>query len=465
MANQQMIDSWERGQANYTQARYFTPVRQRTQYRIIETSEHAQASEMDLLVVVHNDVPATDVGLQRVDLIVNSGRYDRAAMHANGHLVNSYDEQAGITDHTALYSDQDMARIRQGAGPPIRVPDRHGAGPPGAEIYSVWAKLKTNARGQLVTDTAQPIHPGSGADRYSLHDVQEGMVKAALREAGDRPAHGPSSAPRPYATPTHATPTHATPGQFAAGRAVAYTPEQLAAIRATSGRPTPATPATPVAPVYRASSQAGLAAASGPQRSVPSSPAPGRPGSRFNPNIRERQPRPSAAPGRVSAAPSGIKNGAIENSPAEAETMRAEAASTARAHKSDPSNKGVVATSANGTANGTAKDAVVGLVRGLHTEMAGHQTEATPLRATEQPKDSPSPGKDLIGRMGSVFGRGPDLNATQQPATSQPATPRPAGPPVSERYDYQFESNDQAKDPAKDQAKDQASGIEQQHSA
>lgn len=453
MANQQMIDSWERGQANYTQARYFTPVRQRTQYRIIETSEHAQASEMDLLVVVHNDVPATDVGLQRVDLIVNSGRYDRAAMHANGHLVNSYDEQAGITDHTALYSDQDMARIRQGGGRPIRVPDRDGAGPPGAEIYSVWAKLKTNARGQLVIDTAQPIHPGSGVDRYSLHDVQEGMVKAALREAGDRPAHGPSSAPRPYATPTHATPTHATPGQFAAGRAVAYTPEQLAAIRATSGRPTPA---TPVAPVYRASSQAGLAAASGPQRSVPSSPAPGRPGSRFNPNIRERQPRPSAAPGRVSAAPSGIKDGAIGNSPAEAEAMRAEAASTARAHKSGPSNKGVVASSANDTA----KDAVVGLVRGLRTEMARRETQATPLRATEQPKDSPSLGKDLIGRMGSVFSRGPDLNATPQPATSQPARP-----PVSERYDYQFESNDQAKDPAKDQAKDQASGIEQQHSA
>lgn len=489
MANQQMIDSWQRGQAHYTQARHFTPGRQRTQYRTTEHGEHGQhgqAREMDLLVVAHNDVPAADIGLQRVDLIVNSGRYDRAAVHANGHLVNSYDKQAGITDHTALYSDQDMVRIRQDSGPPIRLLDRDGAGPPGAEIYSVWAKLKTNARGELVIDTAQPIHPGSGANRYSLHDVQEGMARAALREAGADPAHGQGLA-FPPASPPYGGPVPATTPQIARGRAAAYTSEQLAAIREISGRPTPTTPTTQTtqtSPVFRASSQAGLAAASGPRRSVPSSPAPGQPGSRFNPNIRQQQPQAqaSAVPDMVGAAavprnpqtqtaqaqmeqkaakkahrqeeaeldqtmsPARIEGDAIESRTRGVKAMHDVAASTARAQQSGSSNKGVVASAAVGTAKGASKGTAVGLARGLGTERASRDAQGTPQGSTEQRKRSSSTsssGKYLVGRMGSVLSRGPEQNVT----------PQRNRPPVSERYDYQFEG------------KDQPSGIEQQHSA
>lgn len=127
MVNQQMIDSWQRGQDAYTQARYFTPGEKQTAYI---TTERGRPRRMDLLVVVHNDVPATNAGLQRVDLIVNSGRFNRPADHGNGHLVNTYDEQVGITDHTALYTDTEMAGIHQGSGTgPVLIQDRDGGGP------------------------------------------------------------------------------------------------------------------------------------------------------------------------------------------------------------------------------------------------------------------------------------------------------------------------------------------------
>lgn len=227
MPNQQMIENWQRGQQNYPQARYFTPGRQQQQYR---TLERGRPREMNLLVVIHNDVPPADLELQRVDVIVHSGDTRYPAEHANGHLVNVYDEQAGVTDHTALYSEADLAQIAQSSGQPAMVGDWEAeGGPPGAQVYSVRAKMRTNAQGQSVIDTHQPIQRGRIVDRYTLHDVQMGTQSAAQRQV--------LSTPR-------------TPG---------------------------------------ISSQAGLASMRGPRHSYPSVPRPGELGSRFNPGVRERE--------------------------------------------------------------------------------------------------------------------------------------------------------------------------------
>lgn len=275
MPNQQMIDSWNRSQAQYPQARHFTPGQQRTQYR---TTERGRPAPMNLLVVVHNDVPPADAGMQRVDLIVNSGSYDRASEHPNGHLVNRYDERAGVTDHTALYTDVEMARIRQAAGRPVEMPDRDGGGPPGAFIYSVQASVRQNERGELVIDTAAPMEPSLSASRYSLHDAQEGMNRAAQRDLGLEQA------------PAHGAQQRMTRQEYVA-RQLELMPDLDHS-------------AAPAPRRGGVSSQAGLGAVAGPRTSVPSSPAPGQPGSRFNPNVVERRPRPQApaAPGLLTSA-------------------------------------------------------------------------------------------------------------------------------------------------------------------
>lgn len=243
MVNQSMIDSWQRGQGIYTQARHFTPGQQRTQYR---TTERGQPKAMDLLVVIHNDAPPSDIGQQRVDLIVNSGDHRSAAEHGNGHLVNNYDEQAGITDHTALYSQEELSRIQNADGrAPAVIQDRDG-GVPGAQLYGVRAMVRTNERGELVIDTAQPMSRSEFSGRYALHDVQEGMLKAQVRENTLQQQAQPSSQRQ-----------------------------------ATS-------PPPPTAPRRGPSSQAGLGAVAGPRQSYPAVPKPGQPGSRLNPTVRER---------------------------------------------------------------------------------------------------------------------------------------------------------------------------------
>lgn len=310
MPNQQMIDSWNRGQSQYAQARHYTPGLQRTQYR---TTERGRPAPMNLLVVVHNDVPPADQAMQRVDLIVDSGSYDRAAEHANGHLVNMYDEQAGITDHTALYSDADMARIHRASGRPVEMSDRDG-GPPGAQIYSVQASVRQNGRGELVIDTAAPMQPGSGASRYSLHDVQEGMARAAQRDLGLQA--GPARGAQQQRTTRqeyidrqrelmpdldHSRPQAQQPQ---AGGVLAHGTGLIAEQRAHHAQESARRGGQAAPPPRGVSSQAGLAAARRPVRRVPSSPAPGQPGSRFNPNVVERRPRPQApaAPGVVTSA-------------------------------------------------------------------------------------------------------------------------------------------------------------------
>lgn len=244
-------------------------------------------------------------------------------------------------------------------------------------------------------------------------------------------------------------------------RPTSYTPEQLAAIRG----------ATPDTGEQRGpSSQAGLGAVRGPRYSVPSSPAPGQPGSRFNPNVVERRPRPQAepAPGMITSADvpkpessrqeqpqakqpqakqaqakqahaggtvqgpvkvpltqraggskvgqavqsAGLREGARRLG---TEAMQDAAAHAQRAQQSGASTRGVAASAARGAA--------VGAARGLHTELDGHGGQKAPQGSAA--------GADLVGRMGSVVGRGAQ---EQLPGTS------PQGrKPVSERYDYQFE--------------------------
>ncbi|MFC7848318.1 hypothetical protein ACFUTU_07550 [Arthrobacter sp. NPDC057388] len=234
-------------------------------------------------------------------------------------------------------------------------------------------------------------------------------------------------------------------------RPTSYTPEQLAAIRG----------ATPDTGAQRGpSSQAGLGAVRGPRYSVPSSPAPGQPGSRFNPNLVERRPRPQAepAPGMISSADvptpessrqaqaqakqahvGGTVRGPVKVPPAQraAESevgqavqpegfgegarrlgtgvMRDAAAHAVPARQSGKSTRRVAASAAKG--------AVMGAARGLHTELAGH--------GGQKALQDSAAGADLVGRMGSIVGRG---TQAQPPGTTQQGRK-----PVSERYDYQFE--------------------------
>ena len=285
MSDQQQIGDWNRTQAHYSQARHFTPGRQSTQYDRLD--EKGAPRQMDLLVVLHNDATSAEAGKQRVDLIVDSGSYDRKAEHANGHLVNSYDEEAGLTDHTTLYSDKEMGLISAAAGRPALLQDRPEGGPPGAQIYSIRAQVRENENGQLVIDTDAPMGPGPGASRYSLHDVQEGMNRVA------------ESASYGYQVAENEHPAR-DPLQRQGGSKAPVVEGVRFASRSAEA-------AGPIAP-RGVSSQAGLAAARGESRqvrSLPSVPAPGRPGSRFNPFVRKRiqPPRPEVDPSKLIQVP------------------------------------------------------------------------------------------------------------------------------------------------------------------
>lgn len=237
-------------------------------------------------------------------------------------------------------------------------------------------------------------------------------------------------------------------------RPTAYTPEQLAAIREAS-TPQP----------RGVSSQAGLAATRGPARSVPSSPAPGQPGSRFNPVIRDRRVRPqaSAGPDMVTSAdvpgrghgddrkvspiklPAGqrlkeSKAGRVVQSEGfrkgakrvGTEVMRDAAAEAARVKQGGLAGKGVMASAVKGAATG--------MVRGLRTEMTHRDARAAQPGHDQETKDT-SMGTDLVGRLGAVVGKAPEIPKGSPKRTRQP---------LSERYDYQFEGQDQS------------SGVEQQ---
>lgn len=209
------------------------------------------------------------------------------------------------------------------------------------------------------------------------------------------------------------------------------------------------------------SSQAGLAAARGPVRSAPSSPAPGQPGSRFNPVVRDRKVSPkvpgipdmvtsadvpgpgsSVQPKRLPAGQrlkekvgqvvqsedfkSGVKRVGVG-------VMRDAGAEAVRAKQGGSNTKGVVASAAKGAA--------VGMARGLRTEIASRNDQLTQQGHDQETKGTPV-GTDLVGRLGAVVGRAPEVPKSPPERTRQP---------LSERYDYQFEGQDQSR------------GVEQQH--
>ncbi|MDO5865108.1 MULTISPECIES: hypothetical protein [Paenarthrobacter] len=224
-------------------------------------------------------------------------------------------------------------------------------------------------------------------------------------------------------------------------RPTSYTPEQLVAIRG----------ATPDAGAQRGpSSQAGLGAVRGPRYSVPSSPAPGQPGSRFNPNVVERRPRPQAepAPGMITSAdvPKPGQSRTVQGPAKVPLTQRAAEPKVGRAVQSEGFREGAKrlgthvirdaaahaargrqsGASTTGVAASAAKGAAMGAARGLHTELSGHGEQKLPQGSAA--------GADLVGRMGSIVGRG----AREQ----TPVTAQQGRKPVSERYDYQFEGQD-----------------------
>lgn len=294
MVNQQMIEGYHRAQQHYPQARRFTPGHLETEHG---TCEQGRARQLDLLVAIHHDAAPAPHGIQHVDLIVNSGTSGGAAEHANGHLVNRYNEHSGITDHTTPYTGRQIEQIAEVAGPPAVVADRDGGGPPGAEVYSVRAPVILGGRGDLVLNMRQ-LQPGSGVSVHSLHDVQEGMNKVQAPSASVTPAAGFQERYAQGAQPVPATQN--VPPAFGDGQ---QPPRQRGA--ADGGVLDPQRFETEWAEraggKQGVSSQAGLATMHGPRHSVPASPAPDQPGSRFNPIVRERPDMGTTVPAEAQA--------------------------------------------------------------------------------------------------------------------------------------------------------------------
>ena len=180
-----LIADYHRTQGLYTQTRHFTPGEQVSE---VPTLRDGQPRTMDLLVVVHNDVEGADEGV-RVDVQADIGPSSTGKAYENAHLVNTYDEQAGITHHTAVYPHAELEAIKAAAGASVHNMldlDFQPGGVPGATIYSVRAQMKP-VDGKLVIDTTRPMSEGPGVSRYSLHDQQESMNHAAW-DRGNVPA-------------------------------------------------------------------------------------------------------------------------------------------------------------------------------------------------------------------------------------------------------------------------------------
>ncbi|MFF1880291.1 hypothetical protein ACFVVC_02315 [Pseudarthrobacter sp. NPDC058196] len=224
-------------------------------------------------------------------------------------------------------------------------------------------------------------------------------------------------------------------------RPTSYTPEPLAAI----------SEATPGAGTQRGpSSQAGLGAVLGPRYSVPSSPAPGQPGSRFNPNVVERRPRPQAepAPGMITSAdvPTPGQSRTVQGPVKVPLIQRAAQSRVGRVVQSEGFREGATrvgtgairdavthaaqarqsGASVTGVAASAVKGAGMGAARGLHKELSGHRGQKVPQGSAA--------GTGLVGRMGLVVGRD---TREQKPTTAQQGRK-----PVSVAYDYQFEGQD-----------------------
>lgn len=184
MADQHLIHDYRQGQEHYSQARYFTPGHQMSD---VTLARQGLSRTMDLLVVVHNDVPGAVDGIHvdvQADATPGGTRRTgpgQGSPYQNVHAVNTYDAQTGITDHTAMYSRADLDRIQNvspGHTTADREPSSRFRAVPGATVYSVTAQMK-NVNGQLVIDMDQPLQAGPGASRYSLHDQQDSMDWAA----------------------------------------------------------------------------------------------------------------------------------------------------------------------------------------------------------------------------------------------------------------------------------------------
>lgn len=292
-------DDWERSQGVYPQARGFTPGKQETQIR---TTERGVPRTLDLVGVIHNDAAPGPNGQSRVDLMIDSGRFDRPGQYANPHLVNAYDPSTGVSEHSTLYGSDVVGAMHNATkGGFYDMPDRQG-GAPGGRIFCFRAQVVPGPEGDLVLDPST-IQPGREApSRYLLHDIQEGAnlraqelgVPAPGREAS---ASAPARAGRAEDQITHlgpdVSPPHPPLTQESLRKMMGAdepAPEQAAPVRHGDRVPVPRRE-LPIQP--QPSSQAGLASyAGGVARSLPSVPAPGEPGSRFNPVVREREAQP-----------------------------------------------------------------------------------------------------------------------------------------------------------------------------
>ncbi|WP_026927955.1 hypothetical protein [Granulicoccus phenolivorans] len=419
MANQPLIESWHRGQDHYPQARYFTPGEHTTQHR---TAPEGRPVPLDLLVVVHNDAPTVD-GYQRVDLIVNSGRFDTPAAHANEHLVNRFDAEAGVTDHTMLYRDAELDRILGGRRP-VRVADRPRGGPPGARVYSLRASVHPSAVGDLVIDPAQPIRSGPPASQYTLHDVQEGMTLTAQREqqataaAVTRTGLGRQMLTESLQGGTTGARLGARVGSVVPGVGTAAGAGIGAVAGAHLGPARTAREAGRPGPAFLAGGVVNAALAQGVRRRQQAVPAPG-----------SVPPAGPAGPAPVPARPTPVPPVPHAPRPRRSAGLRAEAGRVAggavREAVAEVTRSGGPAPSGRDVAVTAARALATGALRSLGTEPG-------PRTGPDAPAASPAPGS-LIAGLGRAVDRGTRTAGTgpAAPATPAPAArpPAPAPPP------------------------------------
>lgn len=396
MVNETLIDSWQEGQRNRPQPRWYTPGNQTTQ---VSSLQEGRPVPLDLLVIEHGDAVPRMPGMRRLDVMLDSGSGSQAAQYTNGHLVNRYDEDAGVTDHTLDYLAEEGALLMADSSFAPASEAFVPASPtgPAARVRSVRAMVAFDPWGRMKVDTRSPVMPGREINEHTLREVQQGMQLAGRVDG------------------------------FAQARAQ----------RLEVGHPS--AEQHPESREVGVSSQAGLGAAHGPRRSFRSVPAPGELGSPSNPIVRERRPLPvgssqmqeslrsgtEAAPSASRAVPAQGKVSKVLASPVTKEALTGAVNGAALAGRG-----GLYAGLA-----GAATGAVAGAARAL---------QATEPPAAQEVAAAAARRAEVVPGGGQVVKAPPPISETYPYKFEQPpvaSSERAAGEPVplSERYPYKFE--------------------------
>lgn len=217
-------------------------------------------------------------GKQKWDLMVDTRQLRPDAHISNAHLVNRYIERTDVTQHHQIYLDDEIEALREAVGESYN-------GPGGIyEVYSVNASVTKGPDGCLKLDTSQPMEPGLKVDRHTLtevrdhmHETKQAQARAEAQRQQQRHERTSEKSPervREQPEKTQEAQVHVQREQ-----------ESMGPVRRQSEKTPPESQAT-----SKASSQAGVATLKAGAQ-VSQSPAPGQPGSRFNPHVKERKTR------------------------------------------------------------------------------------------------------------------------------------------------------------------------------